>query len=102
MFFISNRTYVRGANMCYPCNDGRLLLQEARIMGESYVSSGYETDVTSDQWEVIQTFFPGQSGPGRPRTLNLCAILNALLYLVRTGCQWRLLPKTFPKWSSVR
>ena len=38
---------------------------------------------------------------GRPRTTNIRAVLNAIFYLLRTGCQWRLLPREFPAWSTV-
>ena len=38
---------------------------------------------------------------GRPRTTNVRAVLNAIFYLLRTGCQWRLLPREFPAWGTV-
>lgn len=62
----------------------------------------YATDVTDAQWAILEPQFVSPSGPGRPRTVSLRQVLNAIRYLVRTGCQWRLLPKEFPNWNSVR
>jgi transposase len=44
---------------------------------------------------------PAPRPGGRPRTTDLRAVLNAIFYLLRTGCQWRLLPREFPAWSTV-
>lgn len=61
----------------------------------------YETDITEEQWPLIQPLFPVNTGRGRPMVLDLQMVINAIFYLVRTGCQWRNLPKDFPKWQSV-
>ena len=52
----------------------------------------YETDLTDSQWQVMEKSLPTQ----RRRKYSLRLILNALLYLTKTGCQWRLLPNDFP------
>ena len=52
----------------------------------------YETDLTDSQWQVIQETLPDT----RRRKYSLCLIVNALLYLTKSGCQWRLLPREFP------
>ena len=44
---------------------------------------------------------PAPATGGRPRKINIRAVLNAIFYLLRTGCQWRLLPREFPGWSTV-
>jgi putative transposase len=65
----------------------------------------YATDLTDAQWAVLEPLLPPAKRPhgaGRPRTVSLRAVLNGLLYLERTGCQWRLLPKEFPYWGTVR
>jgi transposase len=62
----------------------------------------YPTDLTEDQWALIAPLLPGPAWTGRRRTLDLREVVNALLYLLRTGCQWRLLPHEFPNWNSVR
>ena len=51
----------------------------------------YETDLTDSQWQVIQQIVPDT----RRRKYSLPLILNALLYLTKSGCQWRLLPHDF-------
>ncbi len=61
----------------------------------------YDTDLADQQWEIISLLLPVNVGQGRPTELDLRLVLNAILYLVRTGCQWRNLPKDFPKWGSV-
>lgn len=60
----------------------------------------YETDLTDDQFTLLEPFLPKPKHLGRPPA-NLREVLNGILYLVRTGCQWRLLPKDFPPWSTV-
>ena len=63
----------------------------------------YATDLTDEQWAAIAPLVtaPSPNG-GRPTEINRRAIVNALLYKNRTGCQWRMLPKDFPPMSSVR
>src|SRR5262245_39524686 len=63
----------------------------------------YATDLTDAQWAAIAPLLarPKPRG-GRPNEIDLRAIVNALLYKNRTGCQWRLLPADFPPFSSVR
>jgi putative transposase len=60
----------------------------------------YDTDLTSAQWQLLEPLLPQPKRLGRPRT-PLREIVNALLYAIKTGCQWRLLPKTFPPWPTV-
>ncbi|MCZ7572795.1 MAG: IS5 family transposase [Ardenticatenaceae bacterium] len=62
----------------------------------------YETDVTDEQDDLIAPLIERRSKRSRPTSLCLRLVLNALFYLTRTGCQWRLLPKDFPAWPSVR
>jgi putative transposase len=56
--------------------------------------------VSDEQWKILQRLLPEASGRGRPR-LDRRWILNAILYILWTGCQWRALPSDFPKWRSV-
>ena len=55
----------------------------------------YDTDLTNAAWAWIAPVLPAARPGGRPRTTNLRAVLNAIFYLLRTGCQWRLLPRNF-------
>jgi putative transposase len=60
----------------------------------------YPSDITDPQWALIQPHLPVYPG-GRPRKTNLRDVVNAIFYLLRTGCQWRYLPKDFPPKSTV-
>jgi putative transposase len=60
----------------------------------------YPTDLTNRQWQVVRQLLPPRSWRGRP-PIDRREILNAILYVVRTGCQWRQLPHDFPNWKSV-
>src|SRR3954470_1896530 len=60
----------------------------------------YDTNLTDEQFALIEPHLPPPKRRGRPRA-HLRAVLNAILYLLRTGCQWRLLPPDFPPWSTV-
>src|SRR5438045_4074305 len=60
----------------------------------------YDTDLTDAQFAPLEPLLPPPKHFGRPRA-DLRAVLNGILYLVRTGCQWRLLPHDFPPWSTV-
>jgi putative transposase len=60
----------------------------------------YPSDITDAQWALIEPRFPVHPG-GRPRKTDLRAVVDAIFYLVRTGCQWRYLPKDFPPKSTV-
>src|SRR5918912_3402523 len=65
----------------------------------------YPTDLTDAQWALLEPLLPPPKraqGAGRPRSFSLRRVINALLYLERTGCQWRLLPREFPYWGTVR
>ncbi len=61
---------------------------------------GYPSDLTDAQWQVIAAYLPAQR-PGRPRTWPARRIIEAILYLDRTGCAWRYLPMDFPPWQTV-
>jgi putative transposase len=60
----------------------------------------YPTDLKYTEWQEIMEFFPSHQ-MGRPRTWEYWQIINAILYLNRTGCQWRMLPKDLPPWGTV-
>lgn len=63
----------------------------------------YPTDLSDEQWTAIEPLVTSTSPRGgRPTEIDRRAIVNALIYKNRTGCQWRLLPADFPPMSSVR
>src|SRR4030095_5960839 len=61
----------------------------------------YSTNLTDAAWVLIAPLLPAARTGGRPRTTDLRAVVNAIFYLLRTGCQWRLLPREFPAWGTV-
>ena len=64
------------------------------------MSAHYPSDLTDRQWQLIRPLLPPKAKRGRP-PIDRREILNAVLYVVRTGCQWRQLPRDFPKWRTV-
>src|SRR5215212_3428155 len=61
----------------------------------------YPTDLSDSQWNVIREMLPKAKPGGRPRSLEMREVVNGILYLVVGGIQWRMLPKEYPKWTSV-
>lgn len=65
----------------------------------------YPSDLSDAQWAKIELLLPkaksNQATGGRPRTTNLREVINAMLYLVRSGCAWRMLPHDLPDWKIV-
>src|SRR5262249_16579241 len=59
------------------------------------------SDLSEQEFEVIAAYVAQKSGSGRKRTVNLREIVNAIFYRLRSGCQWRMLPKEFPPWNHV-
>src|SRR3954454_20172331 len=63
-------------------------------------TQSYPSDLTDAQWALTEPYMPVSTG-GRPRTTDLRDVADAIFYLLRTGCQWRYLPKDFPPKSTV-
>ena len=61
----------------------------------------YESDVTDQEWAIIEPMLPEQGPMGRPRRTDLREVFNAIQYVLATGCQWRALPRDFPPYSTV-
>jgi putative transposase len=61
----------------------------------------YSTDLTDAEWERLQLHVPPPNKRGRPKTHSTREILNAIFYLLKSGCAWRLLPRDFPPWETV-
>lgn len=61
----------------------------------------YPSDLTDEQWDIIKPLIPDVKPGGRPRSTDLRAVMDALLYIDRTGCQWRYLPEKYPPRSTV-
>ncbi len=61
----------------------------------------YPSDLTDSQWHHIKDLFPKPKRTGRPREVDFREVVNAVLYLVFTGCQWRFIPIDYLKWQTV-
>ncbi len=61
----------------------------------------YPSDLTDEQWELIKPLLPENRGSGQPTKVELREVVNALLYMKQTGCQWRYLPHDLPPRSTV-
>jgi putative transposase len=61
----------------------------------------YKTDLTDAQWDLIKDYFAPDK-MGAPRKYDVRDVFNALIYMLRTGCQWRLLPNDFPPYKTVQ
>jgi len=61
----------------------------------------YASDLTDREWAILEALIPPAKPGGRPRTINLREVVNGIFYLLKTGCQWRMLPTDFPKWKTV-
>ncbi len=75
-----------------------------RITRPKYERAGcrYASDLTDAEWVVIEPHMPAAKLLGRPRGTDLRVVVDAILYMARTGCQWRLLPKDFPPFTTVQ
>ena len=63
--------------------------------------TAYPTDLTDAQWKRAEALIPPPKQGGRPRTMEMREIFNAILYVVRGGIAWRLMPHDFPGWSTA-
>ena len=63
--------------------------------------TAYPSDLSDAQWKLLQPWIPPAKPGGRPRSADMREVLNGILYVLRTGCAWRLLPHDLPPWSTV-
>ena len=61
----------------------------------------YPSDLTDAEWQVLSPLIPGPAKLGRPPRYEKRAVLNAIFYVVRSGCSWRMLPGEMPPWRIV-
>ena len=73
----------------------------SRSANKELLPQPYPSDLTDQEWAFLSPLIPPAKPGGRPRTVDMRAVLNALLYVDRTGCQWRALPHDFPPWPTV-
>jgi len=63
------------------------------------MSHNYPSDITRNQFKKIHSILEGSRKSTRPRTVDLYDIFCGVLYILKSGCQWRMLPKDYPKWE---
>jgi len=61
----------------------------------------YPTDLSDAEWAILEPLVPAPKPGGRPTNWTRRQILDGIFYVVRSGCQWRLLPREFPPWKTV-
>lgn len=65
------------------------------------MSVNYPSNLTYQQFKLIEPLIPPAKPGGRPRTVNIKAIINGIMYKIKTGCQWEMLPNDFPPCKTV-
>ena len=63
-------------------------------------SRRFPTDLSDAEWSLLEPHLPAPKRRGRPRVHSPRAVLNAVFYVSKTGCQWRMLPHEFPPWKT--
>jgi putative transposase len=61
----------------------------------------YPSDLTDAQWEELASLLPPAKARGHPRTVNLREVINSILYVLRTGCAWRMMPHDLSPWGTA-
>lgn len=61
----------------------------------------YPSDVTDEEWEILEPLIPGEKPGGRPQEIARREIVNAILYVLRSSCPWRMLPHDLPRWFTA-
>lgn len=84
---------VRPLSGCVPI---ALIERDVTLRGMSYPS-----DLTDDQWRLLEPVFNAPGKRGRKHAGDLRTVVDAMLYIAQTGCQWRYLPQSFGPWTRV-
>src|SRR5215212_4259814 len=61
----------------------------------------YATDLSDAEWECLEPYIPPPKKRGRPRSHSVRELLDAVFYILKSGCPWRMLPREFPPWGTV-
>ena len=61
----------------------------------------YTTDLTDEEWQVLESLLPPEKTGGRPRKYPMREVLNGIQYVLRSGCAWRLMPHDLPHWQTA-
>ena len=61
----------------------------------------YPSDLSGEQWDILFPLLPPAKPGGRPRTVDLREVVNGILYVLRSGCSWRMVPHDLPPWQTL-
>jgi putative transposase len=61
----------------------------------------YPSDLSDDEWAILEPLIPAGKPGGRPRQVEMRAVLNGIFYVLRSGCAWRMIPREYPPRSTV-
>ena len=61
----------------------------------------YPSDLTDAEWAILEPLIPAEKPGGRPREVEMRAVLNGIFYVLRAGCAWRMIPRDYPPKSTV-
>jgi transposase len=61
----------------------------------------YTTDLTDEEWHILEPLLPPEKTGGRPRKYSIREVINGIQYILRGGCAWRLMPHDLPHWQTV-
>ena len=73
----------------------------AILYASVHMKGKYPTELSDEEWACLKAHLPPPKSPSRPRSHCLRDIFDAIFYVLRSGCPWRLLPRDFPPWSTV-
>src|ERR687898_4100 len=98
-----------GGRACYhqfPRITPLKLSEKANLVGRCLTlvvmtTSKYSTDLSDAEWDYLEAHLPARNKRGRPRIHSPREILDAVFYVLRSGCPWRLLPRDFPPWKTI-
>ena len=65
------------------------------------VAPRYPSDMTAEEWRILHPLIPPAKAGGRPRGVDMRAVINGIFYVLRSGGAWRMLPHDFPPWPTV-
>ena len=92
---------LRGALLRARCSPSEPVQSLAKILDTREMRARYPSDVSREQFKAVEPLLESARKKTAPRKVDLYDVFCAVLYLLRTGCQWRALPSDFPKWRTV-
>jgi putative transposase len=81
----------------------QVIIERGSLEWEGWCMEGkrYPSDLTDDEWVILESLIPSAKPGGPPRSADLREVVNGIFYVLRGGIPWRFLPKEFPPWKTV-